>query len=266
MTDHAEKSNKVVLVTGAASGIGRSIACRCAHDGADVAVCDINADGARETVAMITELGRKAQMFICDMSSHAAVVAMAEDVLETFGRVDILVNNAGTGDSNAGLDDIDTTLWDRIYAINIRNPFFLVQRIVRDMIAKKIPGCIVNIASIEGKTNRGGSIVYSSSKAALISLTQGLAMQLAPYDIRVNAVCPGLIDTPIWHRSDKNMGMDTGSTVKMVVESSIESMQLKITRAGTPEDIAGTVAFLCSDDASYMTGQAINVCGGMEYH
>ena len=135
---------------------------------------------------------------------------MAEDVLASFSQVDIIVNNAGTGDSNAGLDEIDTALWDRIYAINIRNPFFLVQRIVRDMIAKKIAGCIVNIASTEGKTNRGGSIVYSSSKAALISLTQGLAMQLAPYDIRVNAVCPGLIDTPIWHRSDKAMGMEPG--------------------------------------------------------
>ena len=163
-------------------------------------------------------------------------------------------------------DEIDTALWDRIYAINVRNPFFLAQRIVRDMIAKKIAGCIVSIASTEGKTNRAGSIVYSSSKAALISLTQGLAMQLAPYDIRVNAVCPGLIDTPIWHRSDKSMGMEPGETVQMVVQASIESLQLKIARAGTPDDIAGAVAFLCSEDAAYMTGQAINVCGGLEYH
>jgi len=266
VANKTEQSVKVALVTGAASGIGRAIACRCARDGADVAVCDMNKDGARETVDIITKMGRKAQVFVCDMSSHEAVIAMAEEILETFGHVDIIVNNAGTGDSNAGLDDIDPALWDRIYAINIRNPFFLVQRIVRDMIEKKIPGCIVNIASTEGKTNRAGSIVYSSSKAALISLTQGLAMQLAPYDMRVNAVCPGLIDTPIWHRSDKAMEMETGSTVKMVVESSIESMQLKIGRAGTTDDIAGAVAFLCSEDASYMTGQAINVCGGLEYH
>jgi NAD(P)-dependent dehydrogenase (short-subunit alcohol dehydrogenase family) len=211
-------------------------------------------------------MGRRAQVFVCDMSSHEAVFAMAEDVLGAFGRVDILVNNAGTGDSNAGLDDIDTGLWDRIYAINIRNPFFLVQRIVRDMIEKKIPGCIVNIASTEGKTNRGGSIVYSSSKAALISLTQSLAMQLAPYDIRANAVCPGLIDTPIWHRSDKSFGMELGETVNMVVQSSIDSMQLKIPRPGRPEEIAAAVAFLCSEDSSYITGQAINVCGGLEYH
>ncbi len=266
MVEQSKQSTKVALVTGAASGIGRAIACRCAREGADVAICDINEDGARETADMITKMGRKAQIFICDMSSHEAVVTMAEEVLKTFSHIDILVNNAGTGDSNAGLDDIDTALWDRIYAINIRNPFFLVQRIVRDMIEKKIPCCIVNIASIEGKTNRGGSIVYSSSKAALISLTQGLALQLAPYDIRVNAVCPGLIDTPIWHRSDKAMEMEIGSTVKMVVDSSIESMQLKISRAGTPDEIAGAVAFLCSEDAAYMTGQAINVCGSLENH
>ena len=266
MADRTEQYTRVALVTGAASGIGRAIACRCARDGADVAVCDMNEEGARETAAMVENMGRTARVFVCDMSSHAAVAAMAEDVLASFSQVDIIVNNAGTGDSNAGLDDIDTALWDRIYAINIRNPFFLVQRIVRTMIKKKIPGCIVNIASIEGKSNRGGSIVYSSSKAALISLTQGLAMQLAPYDIRVNAVCPGLINTPIWHRSDKAMGMEPGDTVEMVVQSSIESMQLKIARAGTTDDIAGAVAFLCSGDASYMTGQAINVCGGMEYH
>ena len=101
MTDHAEKSKKVALVTGAASGIGRAIACRCARDGADVAVCDINADGARETAAMITDMGRKAQVFVCDMSSQEAVAAMAEDVLASFPQVNIIVNNAGTGDASA---------------------------------------------------------------------------------------------------------------------------------------------------------------------
>lgn len=266
MTQQAEQSRKVALVTGAASGIGRSIACRLARDGADVAVCDINAEGVQETAAMVEKTGRAARAYECDMISREAVAGMAENVLADFGRIDILVNNAGTGDSNSGLDDIDEALWDRIYAINVRNPFFLVQRIVRDMTEKQTGGCIVNIASTEGKTNRGGSLVYSSSKAALISLTQGLAMQLAPYGIRVNAVCPGLIDTPIWHRSDKNFGMKPGETVKMVVQSSIDSMQLKIPRPGTPDEIAGAVAFLCSTDAAYMTGQALNVCGGLEYH
>jgi len=266
MADRTEQQLKVALVTGAASGIGRAIACRLASDGSDIAVADINADGARETAAMIEATGRRARSYACDMSSREAVTSMADSVLLDFGRVDALVNNAGTGDTNTGLDDIDEALWDRIYAINVRNPFFLVQRITRDMIAQKITGGIVNIASTEGKTNRSGSIVYSTSKAALISLTQGLAMQLAHFDIRVNAVCPGLIDTPIWHRSDKNMGIEPGETVQMVVQTAIDSMQLKIARAGKPEEIAAAVAFLCSADASYITGQAINVCGGLEYH
>lgn len=100
----------------------------------------------------------------------------------------------------------------------------------------------------------------------MIGLTQGLAIQLSPYEITVNAVCPGLIDTPIWHRGDKVMDLPPGSMIKMVVETAIDQRQLKIARVGTPDDIAGAVSFLVSDDASYMTGQAINVCGGMEFH
>ena len=103
-------------------------------------------------------------------------------------------------------------------------------------------------------------------RARLIGLTQGLAIQLSPYEITVNAVCPGLIDTPIWHRGDKVMELPPGSMIKMVVETAIEQRQLKIARVGTPDDIAGAVSFLASEDASYMTGQAINVCGGMEFH
>jgi meso-butanediol dehydrogenase / (S,S)-butanediol dehydrogenase / diacetyl reductase len=258
--------NKVALVTGAGSGIGRAIACRCAREGAAVAVSDINAEGARETAQLIEAGGGTGRVFICDAGVQKEVAAMAGGVLAAFSRVDILINNAGTGDSNTAYDDIDEMLWDCIYAVNVKGPFFLTQAVVRDMIRQKIAGRIINIASTEGKTNRGGTIVYSSSKHALIGLTQGLAMQLAPYDITVNAVCPGLIDTPIWHKGDRAMGLDMGSTVQMVVQASIESLQLKIPRAGTPDDVAGAVAFLCSDDAAYMTGQAINVCGGLEYH
>jgi len=264
MAEQPEKKSKVALITGAASGICRATACRLARDGADVAVCDINDEGAHETADMVADLGRTSKAYTCDMSSHEQVVATADKVIADFGKVDILVNGAGTGDSSGGYEDITSDQWDRIYAINIKNPFFLAQRILKDMVEKKIPGCIVNIASTEGKTCRGGSIVYGSSKAAMIHLTQSLAFQLAAYDIRVNAVCPGLIDTPIWHRGDKVLGMEKGETIKMIVQQAVDSIQLKIPRAGKPEEVAGAVAFLCSEDASYMTGQAINVCGGME--
>jgi meso-butanediol dehydrogenase/(S,S)-butanediol dehydrogenase/diacetyl reductase len=134
------------------------------------------------------------------------------------------------------------------------------------MIASGVKGRIISIASTEGKTNRGGSIVYASSKGALIALTQALALQLGPYDITVNAVCPGLIDTPIWHRGDKLMELPEGSTIKMVVQTAMDSQQIKIARVGQPDDIATAVAFLASDEASYITSQAINVCGGLEVH
>ena len=186
--------------------------------------------------------------------------------MKEFGQFHIVFNNAGIGDTNAYYEDIDPALWDWIYAINVKAPFFICQRLAKMMIDNNIKGRIINTASTEGKTNRAGSIVYASSKSALIGLTQALAIQFSPFEITVNAVCPGLIDTPIWHRGDKVMEMPEGSVIKMVTESSIDARILKIPRVGVPEDLAGAVAFLASDDASYMTGQAINVCGGIEFH
>ena len=257
---------KTVLITGGATGIGRATAVRFAGEGADVVVSDIKENELRETASMIAALGQKSLAVICDVSSMQSIQAMLDKALSEFGKVDILFNNAGIGDTNAYYEDIDSALWDSIYAVNVKGPFFITQRIAKVMIDNGIKGRIINTASTEGKTNRGGSIVYASSKSALIGLTQALAIQFSPYEITVNAVCPGLIDTPIWHRGDKVMEMPEGSVIKMVVESSMESRILKIPRVGVPEDIAGAVAFLASDDASYMTGQAINVCGGIEFH
>lgn len=259
-------AGKTVLITGGATGIGRVTALRFAREGADVAVCDVKEKELHETAQMIADTGQKSQAIICDISKIEDIRNMLDTALGTFQKFDILFNNAGIGDTNAYYEDITPEQWDWIYAINVKGPFFISQRIAKVMIDNKIKGRIISTASTEGKTNRAGSIVYASSKSALIGLTQALAMQFAPYDITVNAVCPGLIDTPIWHRGDKVMEMPEGSVIKMVVESSIESRILKLPRVGVPEDIAGAVTFLASDDASYMTGQAINVCGGIEVH
>lgn len=257
---------KAALVTGAGSGIGRAIALRLAQEGADVAVGDVNEQGVQETAGMVGELGCRAYACTCDVGNPQETDGMVAVALERFGKIDILVNNAGTGDTNAFYEDIDQGLWDRIYAINVRGPFFLAKAIAKHMIATGVKGRIINIASTEGKTNRGGSIVYASSKGALIALTQSLAVQFGPFDITVNTVCPGLIDTPIWHKGDKMMDLPQGSTIKMVVETTIDNRQIKIARVGVPDDIAGAVAFLASDEASYITSQAINVCGGLEVH
>ncbi len=257
---------RAALITGAGSGIGRAIALRLAREGADIAAVDVNEAGVQETAAMLRELGRAALACTCDVGNVGQVEATAAAAIEKFGKIDILVNNAGTGDTNIFYEDLEQELWDRVYAINVRGPFFFAKAIVRHMIANGIKGRVINIASTEGKTNRGGSIAYASSKAALISLTQALAKQFGPYDITVNTVCPGLIDTPIWHRGDKIMEVPQGTTIKMVVDTTIESQQIMIARVGVPDDIATAVAFLASDEASYITCQAINVCGGIEAH
>jgi len=259
-------TGKVVLVTGGGSGIGRGICLRFAEEGAEIVACDIDWRKVEETVKMISASGRRSLAIRCDVGSEEDRAGVVEKALRTFGKIDILVNNAGVGDTNVSFEDLDAALWDRIYNTNVKGPFFLTKLIAKQMIEKRIKGKIINISSTEGKTNRAGSIAYSSSKHALIGLTQGLAIQLAPYEITVNAVCPGLIDTPIYHKADDQMGVEHGSMVKAIVDMSIESRTLKLARVGQPEDIAGAVAFLASDDASYMTGQAINVCGGIEFH
>ncbi len=259
-------TGKSAFVTGAGSGIGRGISLRLAQEGADIAVCDIDQIKAKETVLKIEKLGQKGIVLLCDVAKEKEIEQAIDTALKTLGKIDILVNCAGTGDTNMSFEDIDSELWDRIYSTNVKGSFFLSKIIGMDMIKKKIKGRIINISSTEGKTNRAGSIAYSSSKHALIGLTQGLAIQLAPHEITVNAICPGLIDTPIWHKADKDMDLPMGSLIKMVVDTSIEQRQLKIARVGTPGDIAAAVAFLASEEASYMTGQAINVCGGLEFH
>jgi len=258
--------NMNIIVTGSGSGIGRRIALRLAQEGADIAVSDLVAEKLQETVQLVESCGQKALALPADVGNLQEMEQAANKAIEAFGKIDILVNNAGTGDTNMSFEDLEAEIWDRVYSTNVKGPFFLTKIIAKDMISKGVKGKIINIASTEGKTNRAGSLAYASSKSALIGLTQGLAIQLSPYEITVNAVCPGLIDTPIWHRGDKVMDLPPGSMIKMVVDTAIEQRQLKIARVGTPDDIAAAVSFLVSDDASYMTGQAINVCGGMEFH
>lgn len=258
-------AGKSALITGAGGGIGRGIALRLAREGAAIAACDLDRERLDETMVHLKKMGQQCLALACDVAEEAQIEHTVKQALATLGAIDILVNNAGIGDTNKSFDEIDAGLWDRVYAVNVKGPFFLSRRIAMDMIEKKIAGKIINIASTEGKTNRAGSLAYASSKRALIGITQGLAIQLAPHEITVNAICPGLIDTPIWHKADRDMDLPPGSMVKMVAETAMEQRQLKLLRIGTPDDIAAAVAFLASPDAGYMTGQAINVCGGMEF-
>jgi NAD(P)-dependent dehydrogenase (short-subunit alcohol dehydrogenase family) len=266
MSEAKKKTGKTALVTGAASGIGRAIALGMAKEGGNLVLCDINDEKLEATAKEVGEFGHRVLYLHCDMSDLAQIQNFAEAALTHFEVIDIVVNCAAIGDTSVFFEDIDSELWDKVYNTNLKGPFFLMQKMASVMTEKEVKGRLINIASTEGKTNRGGSIAYASSKAGLIGLTQGLAVQLAPFDITVNAVCPGLINTPIWHRGDKKLELPEGSTIKMVVETAIETQALRIMRVGEPEEIAAMVLFLASDDAGYITGQAINVCGGLEFH
>jgi meso-butanediol dehydrogenase/(S,S)-butanediol dehydrogenase/diacetyl reductase len=281
---------KVAIVTGAGRGIGRGIALRLAQEGADVVVAEYNPETAQRTAQEIEGLGRRALAYPIDIANVPAIREMVDAVVSHFHHVDILVNNAGVVQTKPMLD-LSEEDWDRVLNVNLRGAFFCLQAVARQMI-KQVPeelrvtqkpadlrgikpeevpqaprptqsfGKIVNISSISGRRGRPLSAHYAASKAALISITQSAAMALAPYNINVNAVCPGIVPTPMWDEIDRDRARLFGMKPGEAMSAFIETVPLK--RAASPEDIASAVAFLCSADADYITGQALNVDGGYE--
>ncbi len=240
---------KVSLVTGGAQGIGRSICCLLAREGARVIVTDINVAGANEVANKITQNSVESFPLEMDISDITLINKRLEIVLDRFGHIDILVNNAGIC-PRTSLADITTEEWDKVMDINLKGCFFLSKKVLSHMKKRKY-GKIINIGSAAGKT--GGILVgahYSASKAALISLTKSLALEGAPFNINVNCICPGVIDTQI-----------TTSLSKEKIEKYKEVIPLGV--MGTPEDVANAVLFLASDRACYITGEILDVNGGL---
>jgi NAD(P)-dependent dehydrogenase (short-subunit alcohol dehydrogenase family) len=246
---NAELSGKVALVTGAGRGIGRAIAAGLARAGATVAVNDINPNSC-ERVAV--ELAPASAAFHADVSNKHAVQAMIDGVLERWERLDILVNNAGV-EPQASLLTLDEWDWRRTIDVNLTGPFLCTQSAARVM-KDTGGGVIINIASIAG---RAGGLrdrsAYVASKMGLIGLTKECARELAAYHIRVNAVCPGVIETEM---TAHLRHAERDAQMKKWLEDIPQG------RLGTPDDVVGLVLFLCSDAAAYITGQAINVDGG----
>ena len=236
------------LVTGASRGIGRAIAQALAEEGWPVCINYLERRSAAENLARrLRDRGREAMIYQADVADESAVAAMVQSVQRTLGPVELLVNNAGI--SHQGLfQDTGSALWDRILAVNLTGARNAVQAVLPHMLEEK-RGCIVNISSIWGLRGASCEVAYACSKAALIGLTRSLAMELAPSGIRVNCVAPGCIET--------NMVRVLGTeTQAMLVE------ETPLGRLGTPEDIAGAVAFLASDKASFLTGQVLTADGG----
>lgn len=240
--------NKVAIVTGSGSGIGRAIALELAARGADVALCGRRLEPVQETAKMIEALGRKAYAASVDVSGSEAVQAFVADVIKTFGKVDILVNNAGLTRDNL-LMRMSEEEWDAVLDTNLKGAFLFCKALARPMM-KQRSGAVVNIASIVGITGNAGQCNYSASKAGLIAMTKSMAKELASRGIRVNAVAPGFIVSQM-----------TDALPEEIRNEMLKNIPAG--RFGKTDDIAKAVAFLCSEDASYVTGQTLSVNGGL---
>ena len=253
-------SDKIALVTGAGQGIGKACALTIATQGADVAVVDINGQTAEQTASEVIALGRQGLALQADVGDVSAIDRMVQQTIDTFGRIDILVNNAGVT-RRAYIMELTEEDWDRIHRVNAKGVFFCLQRVAREMIARR-EGMIVNIASIAGKGFEGTSnAAYAASKGAVISLTKTAAQQLAQHNVNVNAVCPGVTNTALSRANLEIRAQQAGLSVEEMQQQRVESIPIR--RANEPEDIAAMVAFLGSAGARNITGQSFNVDGGI---
>jgi NAD(P)-dependent dehydrogenase (short-subunit alcohol dehydrogenase family) len=246
--------DKVALITGASSGIGRATAEAFAAKGAKVVLAARREDELSALASEIEGKGGKASFVITDVSVAQDVGRMVTHTLETFGRLDYAVNNAGIEGQFAGVVDLAEEEWDRVLDINLKGVFLCLKYEARAMIARGHGGAIVNVGSINSFLGFASGAAYVSSKHGLIGLTTSVSAELAPQGIRVNIVCPGIIMTPMHQRGRVLLGDEIYDTVLQ--------QRVHTRRAGRPEEIANTVVFLCSDEASYITGTTLTPDGG----
>jgi acetoin reductase-like protein len=258
-----ELGGKIAIVTGGGRGIGRAIALRLAREGASVAVADLNETNAADVAEEIVDAGGNAWAFRVDVTRKADVEQMVRETVSRFGRLDILVNNAGIG-AVAPLLDTDEATWDALMNVNAKGVLLCSQAAARQMIAQGSGGRIINNASGAGKIAPGKDIplgAYAASKHAAVALTKQMGLELSSKNILVNCVCGGIVDTDMWDLIDREVARLENAPVGSVKARAVAS--IPVGRIQQPEDIANMVAFLASDDAGYITAQALNVCGGI---
>lgn len=246
-------SEKVAIITGAADGIGRATAKLFAKEGAKIVIADINEEKLKEVAAEIERDEGTVLFKKTDVSNEEEVKELIKLALDTYSQVDILCNNAGTGGDGASIDQQNGETWQRVYDVNVLGAVYAVKHVSPHMMERK-QGSIVNTASVAGIRSGAGGNAYSASKAALINFTMTSACDLGGYNVRVNAVCPGLIETGMTRRVFE-YARETNKMDKI-------GYRCELRRYGRPEEIAYTILFLASDEASYITGQALAVDGG----
>ena len=241
---------KTALITGAARGIGRAIALRFADEGAEIAFTDLNYDdNAKSLENELNAKGVKAKAYASDASDFADTEKVVSQIIEHFGKIDILVNNAGITKDTL-LMRMTEEQWDLVIKINLKSVFNFTKAATKSMM-KNLYGSIVNLSSVVGVSGNAGQANYSASKAGIIGFTKSIARELGSRNIRSNAVAPGFIQTEM-----------TAALPQDVREEWINKIPLR--RGGTPEDVANVCLFLASDLSSYVSGQVINICGGMQ--
>ena len=281
-----ELDGKIVLITGAGGmrGVGRATVMKLAGQGADIALSDVHREasdlppaevrnewGGIDTVSEeVQALGRRALPIYCDLSDPGEIEHLVEQTMDHFGRIDILVNNARAiiGKDKVPVTELAKEVWDHFLAINTTAVFLCTKLVARHMIDAGNGGRIINIASNAGKQANANGAAYSASKFAVIGLTQATAMDLAPHNITVNAVCPGPINTDRMSYWERDQAQERGITQEefrgQIVESSAQNTPLG--RIAEAQDVANMVAFLAGEDASFITGQSYNVNGGQLFH
>jgi sorbitol-6-phosphate 2-dehydrogenase len=257
---------KIAIVTGGAQGLGAALCRRLAGEGCHVVVADLNLEGAGQTAAdVVAQTGRRTLAVKVDVTDEAQVEVMVQRAVDEFGRLDILVSNAGILIAEA-VDEFPAEKWRAVMNVNLFGYFLCLKHAARVMKAQR-GGVIIQINSKSGKKGSYKSSAYAASKFGGIGLTQSVALELAEYGVRVNAVCPGnLLDSPLWTQGPnalfKQYARKWGITEEEVRQKYIDQVPLR--RGCTYEDVCNAVVFLASDQASYMTGQAVNVTGGQE--
>jgi len=240
---------KVAIVTGGAQGIGEGICLRLAEEGAKVAIFDANLDEAKKVAQEIEKAGGAALAIKVDVTRSAEVEAAVKQVIFKFGKIDILVNNAGIS-LVSKVADMTEDIWDRVHDVNLKGVFLCCRAVTPHMKERRY-GKIINMASILALRGSSYYAHYGASKAGVVGLTQGMAVELGPHNINVNAVGPGVIDTPMADH-------DVAPEVRQRLQK-----RIPLRRIGVSDDIANAVLFLASDEASYITGQCLYVCGGL---